>query len=86
VKVNDVLICPKETPPREGEGECAKVEMNGEALGGRWNGTLTLYPQFAGNRVKVDIELDEQAWALGVRLNGCLGSFEFSSLPPRRTI
>lgn len=66
VRLNNVLICPEETPLREGETRCGRVEMNGEAVGGRWNGTLSFYPQFSGNRVKVDIELDETAWALGV--------------------
>lgn len=66
MKLNNVLICPEETPPREGETRCVKVEMNGDGAGGRWDGVLTVYPQFARNGIQIDIELDEPAWALGV--------------------
>jgi hypothetical protein len=68
VKLNKALICPEEQPPKEGEVRCAKVEMSDDGVGGRWDGVLTVYPQRARNGIRVDIELDEPAWALGVSL------------------
>lgn len=49
------------------ETSCAKFEMRGNGTGGRWDGVLTVHPQFSSNGIRVDIELDEPAWALGVR-------------------
>lgn len=69
MKLNNVLICPEEQPPKAGETRCVKVETNGDGVGGRWDGVLTIYPQFSRNGIRVEIELDEPVWALGVRFH-----------------
>lgn len=50
-----------------GETSCAKFEMSGNGTGGRWDGVLTVYPQYSSNEIRVDIEFDEPVWALVVR-------------------
>lgn len=69
LSLNGVQVCSEdEVAIREpGETSCAKLEMIGNGTGGRWDGVLTVYPQFLSNGIRVDIELDESAWALGVR-------------------
>lgn len=64
---NGAQICP-DREPMDVDTSCAKLEMTGNVTGGRWDGVLTVYPKFRNNGIRVDIELDEPAWALGVSL------------------
>lgn len=65
IKFNNGQICP-EDEPFNGEARCAKFEKSGNDTGGRWDGVLTVYPQSPRSGIRVDIELDQPAWALGV--------------------
>lgn len=67
VKFNNQRICPEDEPEDENfDPRCVKFEMKTDGIGGRWDGVLTVYPQVPRNGIRVDIELDEPAWALGV--------------------
>lgn len=68
IKLNNEAVCSDDEPSflsYDGTS-CAKFEMVGNGTGGRWDGVLTLYPQFRSRSVQVDIELDSPVWALGV--------------------
>jgi len=45
---------------------CAKLEYKTNNITGRWDGILTIYPQFSQNGLRIDLEVDAPAWALGV--------------------
>jgi hypothetical protein len=75
LKLNNVQVCPENnveqkqfdsTLVNQGDEICAKFIMNSNGTGGRWDGTLTVFPQFPGNELRVDILFDEPAWALAV--------------------
>lgn len=65
LKLNNERICPEVAPTNE-DTKCVKFEKTGNETGGRWDGTLTFYPQFPRNGIRVDVQLDRPAWALGV--------------------
>lgn len=74
IKFNDKSICPEGGDGDDesieeigGDTRCAKLVMKDATDAGRWDGILTVYPLAARNGIQVDIELDEPAWALGVR-------------------
>lgn len=67
IKFNNAQICPEnEQFNQNGESKCAKFEKTDSEIGGRWDGVLTVYPLSPRNGIRVDIELNEAAWALGV--------------------
>lgn len=72
IKLNNAQICPENGADDElnqaynHDPECVKFEMVGNGTGGRWDGVLTVYPRQPRNGIRVDIELDQTAWALGV--------------------
>lgn len=69
IKLNNAQICPETEPDDDRPffaDSCVKFEMIGNGTGGRWDGVLTVYPRHPRNGIRVDIELDQPAWALGV--------------------
>lgn len=72
IKLNNAQICPEVAPGDNafrhfnGNAKCAKFEMTGDGVGGRYDGVLTIYPQQPRNGIRVDVELDQPAWAFGV--------------------
>lgn len=75
LKFNGKQVCPEgdnepsalESTVSDFDTSCAKFEMLSNGTGGRWDGILTIYPKTPSNGIRVDIELDKPAWALGVR-------------------
>lgn len=70
IKFNNKQICPEvaDEPFADDivDTRCVKVEVKDGTDAGRWDGVLTVHPQVPRNGIRVDIELDEPAWALGV--------------------
>lgn len=72
LKLNNAQVCPQEHPAisenefYNNEAGCAKLEMDGDGAGGRWDGVLTIYPRYPRNGIRVDVEFDQPVWAFGV--------------------
>lgn len=61
IKLNSNQICPETKA-----SECVKFVSDVMPGDGRWNGSITVYPDQTKERTKVEIELDEPALRLGV--------------------
>lgn len=78
VKLNNAQICPESGRANEnnqnfdGGPRCAEFKMIGNGTGGRWDGVLTVYPPYPRRGIRVDVELDQTAWALGVNIDSLL--------------
>lgn len=69
ITLNGIQICPSTKSinvTQTLERKCVDFEMNGDEFGGRWNASLTIYPQRSNSKIKVDVELDEPALAFDV--------------------
>jgi hypothetical protein len=67
IKFNGAQICPEFVASSNGgESGCVKFDMDGDGIGGRWDGKLTIIPKASRSGIRVDIELTSPAWALGV--------------------
>lgn len=48
------------------ESGCARFELLTNGTGGRWDGVLTISPQWKNSEMKIQLEFDEFSFALGV--------------------
>lgn len=68
IKLNQDLMCSELDEDRPFNRSCVKIAMKlpSSSLGGRWDASLTVYPQQSANQINVDIQLDEPVFSLGV--------------------
>lgn len=71
LKINSNQICPEtynvQKTSRVGT-RCAHVTLKEIESSGRLDGSIIFYPQFTFNGLRIDMEFDSPAWALGVSL------------------